>query len=56
MHAISHALGIAHREGMDVRVEIALLSLLSYWLYESSESVTQFLNEGVNLQNVLLFF
>lgn len=52
MHSIMHSLGVAHRESLDVRVEIGVLCLMSLWLYESSEGVSQFLGEGVNLQNV----
>ena len=52
MHMMAHALSVAQRDIEDVRPVIAILSILTIWLYASSTSVSQFLSEGVNLQNV----
>ncbi|KAI8053072.1 p115 like vesicle tethering protein, partial [Syncephalis plumigaleata] len=53
MHSIMHAIMMSIQDGMDLRIPIALISLLCTWLYESPPSVAQFLSEGVHLQSLI---
>ncbi|KAL1923427.1 uncharacterized protein VTP21DRAFT_8407 [Calcarisporiella thermophila] len=51
VHAISASLMMASRDNAaDLRVQIAYLSLLITWLFNSPSSVKQFLSEGVHVQ------
>ncbi|RKO90358.1 p115 like vesicle tethering protein [Blyttiomyces helicus] len=45
-----YALLYAHREGADVRVKLALMSLVCTWLYDCPEAVKRFLEEGSSVQ------
>jgi hypothetical protein len=52
MHSIVHALITSVQDEMNIRIPVALLSLLCIWLHEHPASVSQFLSEGSNLQAV----
>ncbi|KAJ3319488.1 Vesicle-mediated ER to Golgi transport protein [Boothiomyces sp. JEL0866] len=50
IHKVCYTLLCAGRDGLDAKVQIALLSLLSVWLYENPKVVKEFLSEGSNIQ------
>jgi hypothetical protein len=53
IHKIMYLLTMAIREGLDVRVQIGYLCLLSSWLYDFPKGVMGFLAEGSNLQYLI---
>ncbi|KAH9263401.1 hypothetical protein BASA83_013233 [Batrachochytrium salamandrivorans] len=52
LHKCMFTLLYANREGVHLRVQIGLWSLLAVWLYDCPRAVREFLNEGTNMQFV----
>eukprot|EP00842_Homolaphlyctis_polyrhiza_P006543 jgi/Hompol1/6890/HPOL_002507-RA len=50
LHKCMFTLLYANREGVHLRVQIALWSLIAVWLYDCPRAVKEFLNEGSNMQ------
>ncbi|KAL2912602.1 Vesicle-mediated ER to Golgi transport protein [Polyrhizophydium stewartii] len=50
LHKCMFSLLYANREGVHLRVQIGLWSLLAVWLYDCHKAVREFLNEGSNMQ------
>ncbi|KAH6584978.1 hypothetical protein BASA60_000741 [Batrachochytrium salamandrivorans] len=50
LHKCMFTLLYANREGVHLRVQIGLWSLLAVWLYDCPRAVREFLNEGTNMQ------
>jgi hypothetical protein len=51
---VCYALLCSQKNGVDSKLQVGLLSLLTVWLYEHPKSVKEFLTEGSNVQSVRL--
>jgi hypothetical protein len=52
LSAITHSLIFSSQDQANVRIQLALLSLLCIWMYDCFEAITEFLEEGASLQFV----
>ncbi|KAL7752627.1 Vesicle-mediated ER to Golgi transport protein [Sorochytrium milnesiophthora] len=50
VQSVGHALLFAARDKAPLRIQLAYLSLLSVWLWEYPNAVTDYLSDGMNLQ------